>query len=156
LVSPIKPAFDPNDRAYINDAPAALFHHNSRRGFRDKKGSLKIDVKHHIPVLFVHPDHQRISRNPGIVDDHVDRSKPIVGGVQQSCDIVGAGDIGGDSNRTMADFRRHRLDNRVVKIADDHRAASHGKPLGDRATDPPTGAGYDYNLPCKIHGTPRY
>ncbi len=52
-----------------------MLHHRSGDRLREEKGPLEIDVEDGIPVRFVHPHHQCVACDSGIVDEDIDVSE---------------------------------------------------------------------------------
>jgi hypothetical protein len=62
------------DRADLDDAAPALFHHARHHLLGDVEHAVQVGVDHGVPVLRRHLQEHAVARDAGVVDQHVDRA----------------------------------------------------------------------------------
>ena len=130
-----------DDRADVDDRPAALLHHRPRHRAAGVEDRAQIRVDHRAPVVVRHAREQAVARQPRVVDEHVD----VAGLVDEPLRVLGRRDVGLD--RPGAELRRELLGLVLAgPVADDDVGAGGGEPGRDRAADPARGAGDEREL----------
>ena len=64
----------PVDRADIDDPTPAAILHSGECGFGQIEAAAQIGAHHGVPVIVAHPQECAVARDPGIVDDDIDRA----------------------------------------------------------------------------------
>ena len=83
-----------HDGGHVDDAAAALTHHDRRHGMDEVVGRLEIDVDHHIPLFLIHLEHQAVAGDAGIVHQHIDAAEILHDLVNHLMGLLEVGGIG--------------------------------------------------------------
>ena len=116
------------------------------KNFKISPSSLtgQVGPDHVVPLLLLHPQHQRVPRDPGVVDQHVDRAPLGHGLVDEALDVFALAQVGADDDRVAArrlDLGRDLLGGpRGGGVVDDDAGAGGAEGEGDGLADAAGGA----------------
>ena len=71
-------AMNAYDTGHVDDAAAALAHHDGRDGVDEVEGALEIDGDDGVPLLLGHAHHETVLGDAGVVDKNVDVAEVFV------------------------------------------------------------------------------
>src|SRR5215813_11345899 len=88
-VKPWMPAFaERGRRAQIDDLAPPLVGHEPLYRTRAEECAAKVNANHRVPVVLGHLEQQVVPRDAGVVDQDVDATKVVDGGVDRGVDLL--------------------------------------------------------------------
>src|SRR2546427_3991762 len=133
-------------RGHIDDAPALLPHHDFRARPRHQEHAAEVRVHHLVPVVILHAYQQLVSRDPRVVDQHIEASEALLGRLDEPLAVFALGLVRHDPQRSATqrlDFLGRRVDTGRVAARDYHGGAVLRQQTGDGEADAAGAAGDD-------------
>jgi hypothetical protein len=113
---------------------------------------VEVDVDHAPRGQVVLVDEATDLHDPGVVDQHVERSQLLLGSVQEGREGVAVGHVQRQGHRARAELRSGRTCGLEVHVADRHLHAVAQERFGGRTSDPACGARDGGCLSCEDAG----
>src|SRR5699024_9798903 len=128
----------PHHRADEHDAALLLAHHRLDDPLDRAEGAGEVGVQHRLEGVVAHPQQQLVVGDPGVRDQHLDRSVRLLDGLDRRVEAVAVGDVRGDGEGPLrAALARAAGDRHPVPAAEElpgDRAADAAVPSGDQDT----------------------
>ena len=70
-------AHETDNRAHVDDAAAALLHHDLRSCLRTVEYALEVRIDDRIEIFFFHANQKSVTRDAGVVDEDVNRAERL-------------------------------------------------------------------------------
>src|SRR5689334_3682880 len=141
-------------RRDVDDAPAGLrAHHRFAGGAGHEKGALQIRLEDAIPVLVLHPEHEPVAGDAGVVHEHVDPAESLARRLDQPLGILSPGHVGHEARGLRAIVREllHGEAEPVgIATGDDDARAVPDHPRGDGEADAARAARHQRHLPRHV------
>jgi hypothetical protein len=108
-------------------------HHLPRGALDDPEGAGQVGVQDRGEVVLGHPQQQRVAGDPGVGDQHLDRSVPLLDLLEGLVDLGGVGDVAPDAEQPLRRLSR--------SVGDGDLVAGLSEGPGDGEADAPVASG---------------
>ena len=138
----------------VDDGAPAVGHHARCDQGGEAERPLQVEADHLVPHGLGDLAQVTVEQgHAGIVDEDVDATEGLVGGVHQSVELLPSAHVGRNSQRPpppRLDLGRRRSAGLELSTGDDHIGAGVGQAEGHGPAQPPAPAGHQGHLPGQV------